>query len=148
MEKIAQSLLSRKDFWKYWGFTPWEQPPFSGVCREQHFVKKGFLGPMAEFHAWEAIIWDTGTQPERESLWRSINPRPDVLTQRFLFLLDEPWKERRVRSFWLGLKGYVEFFACKPGCTPHSKVQDLAGLVELVLALDDGQDGQDANNFY
>lgn len=146
MEKIAQCLISRKDFWKYWGFTPWERPPFSGVCREQHFAKKGFLRPMAEFSAWEAIIWDAGTEPDRESLWRSVAPRPDVLIQRFLFLLEDPWQERRVRSFWLGLKGYVEFFACKPGNAAHAKVQDLAGLVELILALDDGKSEDEAKN--
>ena len=135
MEHIVHCLSTRHSFWEYWGFTRWERPPFHGVCREQHFIKKGFLGPMAEYHAWEAIIWQTGSESDREALWRSVSHRPDVMTQRFLFLLNEPWQERRVRSFWFGFRGYVEFYACKPGDRAHDKAQDLAGLVELILAL-------------
>lgn len=133
---VKPRLACQKEFWGHWGFLPWSSPPFEGVARGQHFVKQGLLGPLAEYRAWEAIVWSCGGKADREALWRSLSHKSDVFTQRFLFLLEEPWTERRIRSFWFGLRGYAEFFAWRPGLAGHEKARDLTGLVELALALE------------
>jgi hypothetical protein len=106
------------------------------VARKQRFTKDGILGGVAEYHAWDYILWSTGSAAEREQLWRSLAPLPDVMTQRFLFLLDTPWPTRRIRSFWLGARGYVEFYAYWPGVSPREDPVDLTGLVHLAMRQD------------
>jgi len=123
------------DFWAYWGFCPWNEPPFTGVSRSQNFIKSGLLGKVAEFHAWDCIVWDAGTDEERAKLWHSRKPMPDIMTQRFLFLLPKPWADRRIRSFALGFRGYVEFFAYYPGSDFHPQIKDLTGLVDHGMKL-------------
>lgn len=133
-----------QNFWNHWGFTLWSLPPFAGVCRVQRFIKNGFLGKIAEYQAWEAIVWQCGSQDARNLLWKNSKPMPEVLTQRFLFLVPDPWPERRIRSFFFGLRGYLEFYAYDPRpfppdcrtCMGHPKVQDLTGLVDLAVGLE------------
>ena len=129
------ALETLQDFWSHWGFEPWNEPPFAGVSRRQRFVKSGILGKVAEFQAWDCIVWNTGTGEERARLWDSRQPLPDTMTQRFLFVLENPWTDRRVRSFALGFKGYMEFFAYYPGSRGHPKIKDLTGLVDLGMKL-------------
>ncbi|MBE1237189.1 hypothetical protein IHV25_05950 [Phaeovibrio sulfidiphilus] len=137
IERIGDRLSRHTGFWEHWGFSPWAEGPFRGVARHQRFVKSGVLGPVAEYGARDVIVWSCGTGAEREALWRSVRPVPDVITQRFLFLLPEPWTGRRIRSFLLGFRGYVEFYAVSPGGAPaHRRVRDLSGLVDLALGLD------------
>ena len=123
------------DFWSHWGFESWSEPPFTGVSRRQQFIKSGLLGKVAEFHAWDYIVWATGTDDERERLWHSRKALTDIITQRFLFVLENPWTNRRIRSFLLGFWGYVEFYAYYPGNSFHPRVKDLTGLVDLGMNL-------------
>lgn len=121
-------------FWDHWGFEPWSLGPFTGVAREQRFVKDGFLGPIAEYRAWDCVVWDAGTEEDREDLWRAVRPLPEIMTQRFVFLLENPWMERRIRSFSLGFRGYVEFYAYRPdgaGGSGTPGVKDLTDLVDM-----------------
>ena len=129
--EFGDFLASQKNLWEYWGFEPWQQGSFAGVARRQRFVKGGLLGPVAEYSAWEAIVWVPGTVEEREHLWHSCVPIPDTITQRFLFLLEAPWSRRRIRSFALGFRGFLEFYAYWPGAKSHPKARDLTGLVDL-----------------
>ena len=141
-ESLAAHLESIPRFWEHWRFVPWSYGPFRGVERDARFVKDGVLGPVAEYKAWDYIVWQSGSAEERADFWKSVKPLPDVMTQRFLFVLPDPWPERRIRSFFLGLKGYVEFYACWPGAerqgSHNEKIKDLAGLVELGLTLPEG----------
>lgn len=138
VDEIGGILRSLGEFWRHWGFEPWEQGPLAGVSRTQRFIKDGILGPVAEYKAWDCIVWDSGTEEDREQLWKTIRPCPDTMTQRFVFLVDAPWTRRRIRSFALGFKGYVEFYAYLPtqagglGCMD---VKDLTGLVDMGMRL-------------
>lgn len=123
-------------FWAHWGFSPWESGPCRGVQRRQRFVKGGLLGSIAEYYAWDYIIWSPGSPDDRETLWRSLKPLPEVLTQRYLFLLDTPWTKRRIRSFCFGLRGFAEMYAYWPGVSPTEEPEDLTGLVHLALRQD------------
>jgi hypothetical protein len=129
------ALGALRDFWEHWGFQPWSEESFAGVTRRQHFVKSGLLGTVAEFNAQDYIVWDAGASEERAWLWNSRQPIPGFMTQRFLFLLERPWPDRRIRSFTLGFRGYLEFFAYYPGAKVHAKAKDLSGLVDLGLNL-------------
>ncbi len=137
MHEGARRVIPEEDFprlgafWDHWGFAPWRHGAFEGVARTQRFVKDGFLGKIAEYHAWDCIVWRCGTAAEREALWSSLRPVPDVMTQRFLFLLEDPWPGRRIRSFWLGVRGFAEFFACRPELEADTEPRDLTGLVRL-----------------
>ncbi|CAK7054183.1 MAG: hypothetical protein DELT_01140 [Desulfovibrio sp.] len=134
VEEIGRALEPLHEFWDHWGFEPWAEGPFAGVARRQRFVKDGFLGTIAEYMAWDCIAWRAGTHEEREALWRSIKPLPEIMTQRFLFLVDEPWTKRRVQSFSWGFKGYAEFYAYRPspeGGIGGTGVKDLADLVDM-----------------
>jgi len=107
-----------------------------GVFRRQQFVKDGFLGKIAEYGAWDYIVWESGGQADRQALWGMVQPVAEIMTQRFLFVLPDPWPGRRVKSFWFGLKGYLEFFAYWPPDGPADKKElppDLTGLVDLAL---------------
>ena len=123
------------DFWKYWGFEPWTLPPFGGVRRRQRFVKGGILGKVAEFHALDHIVWTEVADEDLERLWRNSKSKPEIMTQRYLFLRENAWPGRRLRSFAFGLLGYLEFYAYWPGLESHAKVRDLSGLVDMGLDL-------------
>lgn len=137
-EALGRVLAPLDDFWRHWGFAPWSAGPLTGVSRMQHFVKDGFLARIAEYRAWDYIVWNSGTAEDRETLWRAIRPLEDVMTQRFLFIVPEPWTKRRIRSFYAGLKGYVEFHAYLPtdsGGFGATEIKDLTGLVNMGLRL-------------
>ena len=133
---LGEYLASRHEFWEYWGFEPWREGPFAGVSRRPRFVKGGLLGPVAEYRAWEAIVWAPGTAEDRETLWHSCTPVPETMTQRFLFLLGRPWPKRRMRSFALGFRGFLEFHAYWPNARTEPKIRDLTGLVDLALTIE------------
>ena len=164
-DRLPEILAPKTAFWEHWGFEPWSFGRLAGVARRQHFVKDGFLGRIAEYTAWDHIVWVAGTADDREALWHSLAPRPEVMTQRFLFLLPEPNQGeeaiepetgraagtasllrrsktppgpgRRIKSFWLGFRGYAEFYEYWPGAHPAANKDkippDLGGLVELAL---------------
>jgi len=133
---LGQRLAPLHDFWEYWGFVPWQQGPFVGVSRRQRFVKGGLLGTIAEYAGWEAIVWNVGTQEERDALWHAAKPLPDIMTQRYVFLVENPWAGRKIRSFSWGFRGYFEFYAYWPTFPAQAKARDLTGLVDLALRID------------
>jgi hypothetical protein len=137
MEPVVScaGLAKLSDFWDYWGFEPWSRPPFEGVRRLQRFVKSGLLGTVAEFHALDHIVWTDAGAEELTQLWNDSKPLPDIMTQRYLFLREDAWPERRLRSFSFGFLGYLEFYAYWPGLESHVKAKDLSGLVDLGLDL-------------
>ncbi len=134
--EIKKALAARPDFWQHWGFEPWQSGPLKGMFRKQQFVKDGFLGTIAEYGAWDYIIWEAGTSGDRQKLWETVRPVSEIMTQRFLFVLPDPWPGRRIKSFWLGFRGYLEFFAYWPpdGRPEKNELPPvLTGLVDLAL---------------
>lgn len=138
LEEIGRLLAPLDAFWEHWGFEPWSMGPLSGVSRMQRFVKDGILGPVAEYHAWDCIIWGSGTEEDRNNLWKNLRPMKDIMTQRFVFIVPEPWSDRRIKSFFAGFRGYVEFYAYFPtteGGRGTAEVKDLTGLVDMGIRL-------------
>ena len=131
-------LAPQEAFWDHWGFTPWQHGVFAGVARGQRFVKDGILGAVAEYWAWDCIAWDIGTPEEREALWASLTPLPEVMTQRFVFLTAPTSLKRRIRSFSWGFRGYGEFYTYWPDDANNAQAKlprDLTDLVEMALRL-------------
>ena len=139
-DRLAEVLSRKTAFWEHWGFGPWSFGELTGVARRQRFVKDGFLGPIAEYGAWDHIVWKVGAAEDRENLWRGLAPRPEVMTQRFLFLRPEAKPGRRIKSFWFGFRGYAEFYEYWPGAGTSADRKDvppdLVGLVDLALKKD------------
>lgn len=135
---IGPMLEPLSEFWEHWGFEPWSRGGLVGVSRLQRFVKDGFLGCIAEYRAWDCLVWDAGGEEDRRELWRHVKPMPEVMTQRFVFLLEDPWPERRIRSFLFGLRGYVEFYGynpLSPGGAASVAAKDLTELVHMGVRL-------------
>lgn len=131
---VGEILAPLSEFWEHWGFESWSDGPFRGVFRQQRFVKEGILGPVAEYKARECIVWESGTEEDRRALWKRLRPIEDVMTQRFVFILEEPWPDRRIKSFFAGLRGYAEFYAYFPtedGGRGTTEIGDLTGLINM-----------------
>ncbi len=136
--ELADRLAARTAFWRHWGFEPWSHGALAGAARRQRFVKDGLLGRIAEYGAWDYIVWRPGTPEDREALWAGLRPRPDIMTQRFLMLRPGPRPGRRVKSFRLGFCGYAELYEYWPGAGRSTGAPaDLAGLADLALRAPD-----------
>ena len=126
------------DLWRYWGFEPWNSGEMSGVQRKIAFVKPALLGEVARYYAIDTIVWVPASERARENLWTSTQPIEDVMTQRFMFLLDQEASLFRIKSFFFGFKGYREFHSYWPGRGWNRRLKDLAPLVDKAIELHGG----------
>lgn len=134
-QQLVERLEATPALWTHWGFESWSQGPLTGVFRRQLFIKGGILGRIAEYGARDYIIWHCGSPEDREQLWRNLKPLPEIMTQRVLFVRRDERPARRIKSFWFGFRGYLEFFSYWPGddLKINPAPADLTGLVELAL---------------
>lgn len=140
---VSDAVLSaalQKDIalWEYWGFAHWRSGEMSGVSRKVTFLKPALLGDVAKYYAIDTIVWNLGTDAERETLWQTIEPQEDVMTQRFLFLEDREKPLFRIKSFFWGLRGYREFHSYWPGGKFDARLKDLAPLVDRAFEINSG----------
>lgn len=141
MDFIVKMMVGDMDLWRYWGFEPWNQGEMSGVRRKVAFVKPALLGEVARYYAIDTIVWVPASERARENLWTSTRPIEDVMTQRFMFLLDLETPLFRIKSFLLGLRGYKEFHSYWPGKGWNRRLKDLAPLVDKAIKLHDKAGG-------
>jgi len=139
MDYLAKMMEHDMGLWGYWGFEPWHLGAMSGVRRRVAFVKPALIGEVARYYAIDTIVWVTASEAARENLWTSTRPAEDVMTQRFLFLVDDEKPQCRIKSFLFGIKGYKELYTYWPGKQMHRRLQDLAPLVDKALALREGK---------
>ena len=111
---IVGAMENDMALWSYWGFEPWSFEGMRGVKRLVTFVKPALIGDIAKYYAEDTIIWCVPNEPVKEKLWRSISPKEDTMTQRFLFIERREPPICRVRSFLLGFRGYLEFHSYWP----------------------------------
>lgn len=135
MDSLAKIMEQDMGLWSYWGFEPWNLDSMSGVKRKVAFVKPALLGEVARYYAVDTIVWNLPTEVARENLWSSMKPLEDVMTQRFLFLIDQEPPLHRIKSFLFGFKGYKEFHSYWPGRRCHKRLNDLAPLVDKAIEL-------------
>ncbi len=135
MNSCAGIMEHDLELWHYWGFEEWNWNGLTGVTRRVRFVKGALLGEVARYFAEDTIIWNCGDEYNRELLWRSLCPKEDVVSQRFMFLLDRPKPLRQIRSFLFGLRGFAEYHSYWPGGCYDVRLKDLAPLVDKALCL-------------
>lgn len=138
MDSLVKIMEYDMGLWDYWGFKPWNLGAMSGVKRKVAFVKPALLGEVARYYAVDTIVWCLTSETERENLWNSASPIEDVMTQRFLFLVDLEPPLHRIKSFLFGFRGYKEFHSYWPGRQCHKRLNDLAPLVDKAIALHKG----------
>ena len=135
-------LAQKMDMWAYLGFEPWEhrtpQGVMRGVNRRITLMKSSVLGPIGKYYAWDYVVWLHRDAADIEYLLREWRLLPEVVTQRFVFVgADRP--ARKVKGFWMGLRGVLEIYAYAPetpGESPksaryHSKIKDLVPPIDL-----------------
>ena len=118
--------------WTYLGFEPWEHKEMQGVCRKITLIKSGLLGKVAEYYAWDYIVWRHQEKRDIEYLFKEWLPMSDVVTQRFMFV-GTLWPRRKARSYCCGLKGFLEVYAYMPGEPYHPKIKDIVPPVDFAL---------------
>jgi hypothetical protein len=124
-------LAESGEMWGYLGFEPWTHREMKGVARRITMVKGSLMLPIAKYYAWDYIVWRHRDNLDIDYVMREWKPVPDVVTQRFLFIGGPLSQKRRVKSFLLGLKGFLEIYFYTPGGGCHSKVRDLIPAVDM-----------------
>lgn len=135
MNSCAKAMEHDLGLWHYWGFEEWSWNGLLGVNRRVRFVKGALLGEVARYFAEDTIIWKCGDEKNRELLWRSLSPKVDVVSQRFMFLMDQKKPLRQIRSFLFGLRGFAEYHSYWPGGCYDSRLKDLAPLADQAVHL-------------
>lgn len=124
------------DLWEYWGFSSWTATGMKGVYRRVTFVKNALIGEVCRYYADDYIIWNHSGVADRNRVLETCRPQPDLMTQRYLFVeAAETGEKKRIRSFFLGLRGYVEVHSYTPGGRYDKRLKDLAPLVDKALEL-------------
>lgn len=122
-------LAQAEALWRHWGFEPWSHAGLEGLRRRVTFSKGGLLGEVARYYALDFIIWRHDGREACRRIVTSWGPEPDVMLQRFVFVVDDGAQLWRRRAFWFGFKGYLEVWACAPGAKAPRKLRDLAPLI-------------------
>ena len=130
-------LAAKEDMWTYLGFEPWEQGTMQGVSRKITMVKDSLLGPVAKYYALDYVVWAHQGLRDIDYVMREWLPLPDVVTQRFLFVGGPTGGRRKARSYWLGLKGFLEGYSYTPGENCHARIKDLTPPIDLAWNEDD-----------
>ncbi|HOO64971.1 MAG TPA: hypothetical protein PK364_13795 [Synergistaceae bacterium] len=129
MDSYTHIYQSIPEFWGHWGFEPWQWKDLEGVWRRVDFKKSSLLGQVALYYSYDFIVWKHQGLLSKDFLLQHRKWEPDLMTQRFLLLGHErdprPW----IRSFFWGIRGFVEVFQYSPGEKGHRKFRDLTDLV-------------------
>lgn len=128
-------LGNAMDFWSYWGFEPWEYDGMKGVSRKVTFVKDSLMGVVAKYYAYDYIVWLHQGQIDADHVYKDWKPEKETMMHRFIFVEDNASDKKRIRSFLLGFKGYLEVYHYSINGTYDKKFKDLAPLVDKAWQL-------------
>jgi hypothetical protein len=137
MTQDCSKLSESMEMWTYLGFEPWEHRGtaadstagfMKGAARKITLVKSSVVGIVAKYYVWDYVVWSH--QNAVEYLLKEWKPLPDVMTQRFL-LVGSPSPRRKVKSYWLGFRGFLEIYSYVPGGGYHARVKDLIPPVDM-----------------
>jgi len=128
-------LCEAMDFWSYWGFEPWSYLGMKGLSRKVTFVKSSLMGEVARYYAYDYIVWVHRGKIDSEVILREWKPIRDVMLQRFLFIEDRAVEKKRIKSFLLGFKGFLEVYHYSINSHYEKKIKDLAPLVDRAWEL-------------
>ena len=124
------SLASAVELWSSWGFEPWQHGEMAGVYRRVTVRKGSLLGDVARYYADDYVVWRHRGEADRAAVADSWRPVRDVMTQRFVFVDEAADGERKCRSFWLGLRGFLEVYGYRIGGGGDKRIRDLTHLID------------------
>jgi hypothetical protein len=138
-------LAGVPEFWAYWGFEAWEFGGMKGVSRKVTFVKDALIGEVARYYAYDYIVLVHNGKVDADLIYNTWKPKPEVMLHRFIFVEERAVEKKRIKSFLLGVKGYLEVHHYSLNGTYDKKIRDLAPLVdkawELIQKDNTGTDG-------
>ena len=115
------------------GFSPWQEGDMSGWHRHIDFVKDCLAGEICRYSVDDYIVLQHRGKASERWLKDHCKPKEDVMKQRFL-LLDCPEQRLEVKSFWLGLGGWLEILHYKKGAK-EKRFEDLIYFAEKFARL-------------
>lgn len=122
-----------------YGFVPWQAGGMTGWHRHVDFVKDCLAGEICRYSADDYIILRHAGRASEGWLKANCGPKEDVVKQRFL-LLDCGERRLEVKSFWLGLRGWLEILHYREG-DREKRFADLICFAEKLEQLRRGQKG-------
>lgn len=128
-------LAAVEDFWSYWGFEPWEHMGMKGVSRKVTFVKDSIMGEIARYYAYDYIVLTHRGKLDADMIFKSWKPETDVMLHRFVFVEERAVDKKRIRSFYMGLKGFLEIYHYSVNTNYDKKIKDLAPLIDKAWEL-------------
>lgn len=124
--KIAQEFA---DLLADYGFEPWQCGKLQGWHRRTEFVKDCLAGEIARYSADDYILAVHEGKLTEQWLKKNWKAKEDVIKHRFL-LLDSEFSELYVKSYWLGIKGWLEVLHYRKG-DKEKRFADLIYLAEF-----------------
>lgn len=122
----------RKTAWETmladYGFEPWQGGGMQGWHRRVDFVKDCLAGEIGRYSSEDYIITVHAGRSSAQWLQKNWRPKEDVMKHRFL-LLNSEFSELQVKSYWLGLRGWLEILHYRKG-DQEKRFADLIYLAE------------------
>ncbi|MCD8174429.1 MAG: hypothetical protein LUD41_00530 [Phascolarctobacterium sp.] len=112
-----------------YGFEPWQYGDMQGWHRHIDFIKDCIVGEIARYSADDFIVTKHSGIDSANFLKKNWHPKENVMKHRFLFL-DSDFSELDTKSYWLGLKGWLEILHYREG-DKEKRFADLIYFVEL-----------------
>ncbi len=128
-------LTTVPDFWTYWGFEPWEYSGMKGFYRKVTFVKDSIMGEIARYYAYDYIVLVHRGNIDADIIYRNWKPGPDVMLQRFIFVEERAVDKKKIKSFYMGFRGFLEIYHYSANTNYDKKIKDLAPLVDKAWEL-------------
>ena len=124
----AEALKKFASFLGEYGFVPWQAGGMAGWHRHIDFVKDCLAGEICRYSADDYIILRHQGRASEEWLKANCRGKEDVMKQRFL-LLDCGEHRLEIKSFWLGIRGWLEILHYREG-DKEKRFEDLIYFAE------------------
>lgn len=128
-------LSTQMDFWKKWGFEPWTLCSMDGLYRRVTFRKEALLGEVARYYALDYLVWKHNGESDMAWVLNNWQPSSHVVLHRFIFLVDAPAGRVRRRSYWFGLRGFLEIHPYAMHSPAGRPLKDIAWLIDNAAKL-------------
>ena len=134
---MEETLNKWEELLRDYGFVPWQGGGMTGWHRHTDFVKDCLAGEIARYAADDFIILKHKGKASENWLKENWQAKEDVMKHRFL-LVDSEFSELVTKSYWLGIRGWLEILHYKGG-EKVKRFEDLIFLVEQRALLDEGK---------
>lgn len=114
----AQELVSL-------GYEFWSEGGMAGWHKKNTFIKDSMLGEIARYYSEDYIITTHQGKKSEEWLLKNWQPAEDVMMHRFLLVGSKVTPRRQTKSFWLGVRGWLEILHYENSGTGDKKFVDL-----------------------